>query len=119
LTRPAAATDQAARDQVAQAFPNCAAVQAANVANCPQQAPDIAISNVHWTLSGDVLAGATVNFDPATGIYTVHGNFSMSVTYVWFDQFPRSGYSYVKAYDARLLWDGQGFQLVTIDGAVS
>jgi hypothetical protein len=67
LTRPAAATDPAAKDQVAQAFTKCAAVQAENVADCPQQAPDIAITNVHWTLTGDVLSGATVSFDPATG----------------------------------------------------
>ncbi len=119
LNRPAAATDQAAKDQVAQAFTKCAAVQAENVADCPQQAPDIAITNVHWTLTGDVLSGATVSFDPATGLYTVHGNFSMSVSYVWLDQFSRSGNSYVKAYNASLFWDGQGFQVVTIEGATS
>jgi hypothetical protein len=119
LARPAAATDQAAKDQVAQAFTKCAAVQAENVADCPQQAPDIAITNVHWTLTGDVLSGATVSFDPVTGLYTVHGNFSMSVSYVWLDQFSRSGNSYVKAYNARLFWDGQIFHLVTIEGATS
>jgi hypothetical protein len=119
LTRPAGATDQAAKDQVAQAFTKCAAVQAENVADCPQQAPDIAITNVHWTLTGDVLSGATVSFDPATGLYTVHGNFSMSVSYLWLDQYSRSGTSYVKAYNARLFWDGQGLQLVTIEGATS
>jgi hypothetical protein len=119
LARPAAATDQAAKDQVAQAFTKCAAVQAENVADCPQQAPDIAITNVHWTLTGDVLSGATVSFDPTTGLYTVHGNFSMSVSYLWLDQFSRSGNSYVKAYNARLFWDGQSFQLVTIEGATS
>src|SRR4029077_16783453 len=71
LTRPSAATDQAAKDQVAQAFAKCAAVEAENVADCPQQAPDVAITNVHWTLTGDVLSGATVSFDPTTGLYTV------------------------------------------------
>ncbi len=119
LTRPAAASDQAAKDQVAQAFIKCAAVQAENVADCPQQAPDIAITNVHWTLTGDVLSGATVSFDPVTGLYTVHGNFSMSVSYLWLDRYSRSGNSYVKAYNARLFWDGQGFQVVTIEGATS
>jgi len=119
LTRSPAATDQAAKDQVAQAFTKCAAVQAENVADCPQRAPDIAITNVHWTLTGDVLSGATVSFDPATGLYTVHGNFSMSVSYLWLDQYSRSGNSYVKAYNARLFWDGQSFQVVTIEGATS
>lgn len=119
LTRPSVATDQTAKDQVAQAFTKCAAVQAENVADCPQQAPDIAITNVHWTLTGDVLSGATVSFDLATGLYTVHGNFSMSVSYLWLDQFSRSGNSYVKAYNAYLFWDGQTFQLITIEGATS
>jgi len=119
LTRPAAATDQAAKDLVAQAFTKCAAVQAQFVADCPQQAPDILITDVHWTLTSDVLSGATVSFDATTGLYTVHGNFSMSVSYVWLDQFSRSGNSYVKAYNARLFWDGQSFQLVTIEGATS
>ena len=119
LTRPTGATDQAATDLVAQAFKKCAAVSAENVADCPQQAPDAAISNVHWTLVGDVTSGATVSFDAVSGIYSVHGIFSMSVTYDFLDQFHRSGNSWVKAYNARLFWDGQGFQLVTIDGAAS
>src|SRR5260370_11344530 len=119
LTRPAAATDQAAKDHVAQPFTKSAAVTPENVADCPQHAPDIAITNVHWTLTGDVLSGATVSFDPATGLYTVHGNFSMSVSYLWLDQYSRSGNSYVKAYNARLFWYGQGFQVVTIEASTS
>ena len=119
LVRPAGATDQAAKDLVSKGFMQCASVSAEFVADCPQAAPDAIITDVHWSLEGDPLAGATVNFDPDTGLLTVHGNFSMAVSYKWFGNFARSGHSYIKAYDAHLFWDGQGLQLVNIDGAVS
>ncbi len=119
LVRPAAATDQAAKDLVSKGLLLCASVSAENVADCPQAAPDAIITDVHWSLEGDPLAGATVNFDADTGLVTVHGNFSMAVSYRWFGNFARSGHSYIKAYDAHLFWDGQGLQLVNIDGAVS
>ena len=119
LTRPAGATDQAAKDLVATAMTQCATVQAEYVADCPQRAPDAGLSNVRWTLNGDPIAGATVSFDPSTGLFTVHGNFSMSVSYNWLGSHPKSGNSYITAYDAHLLWDGQSLQLVNVDGAVS
>lgn len=119
MVRPAGATDQAAKDLVSKGFVQCASDSAEFVADCPQAAPDIIITDVHWSLEGDPLAGATVNFDPDTGLLTVHGNFSMAVSYKWFGNYARSGHSYIKAYDAHLFWDGQGLQLVNIDGAVS
>jgi hypothetical protein len=119
LTRPAGATDQAAKDLVATAIAQCATVQAEYVADCPQRAPDAGLSNVRWTLNGDPIAGATVTFDPNSGILTVHGNFNMSVSYYWLGSHPKSGRSYITAYDAHLLWDGQNLQVVNIDGAVS
>jgi hypothetical protein len=97
----------------------CATVQAEYVADCPQRAPDAGLSNVRWTLNGDPIAGATVTFDPNSGILTVHGNFNMSVSYYWLGSHPKSGRSYITAYDAHLLWDGQNLQVVNIDGAVS
>jgi hypothetical protein len=119
LTRPAGATDQAAKDLVAAAMTQCATVQAEYVADCPQRAPDAGLSNVRWTLNGDPIAGATVSFEPNSGVFTVHGNFNMSVSYYWLGSHPKSGNSYITAYDAHLLWDGQNLQLVNIDGAVS
>jgi hypothetical protein len=119
LVRPAGATDQAAKDLVTKGFAQCISVSAEFVSDCPQAAPDAIITDVHWSLEGDPLAGATVNFDPDTGLLTVHGNFSMAVSYKWFGNFARSGHSYIKAYDAHLFWDGQSLQLVNIDGAVS
>jgi hypothetical protein len=116
LQRPAGASDQAAKDLVAKAFAQCAAISAETVANCPQSAPDAAIANVHWGLNGDPVSGATVSYDGKTGVLTVHGNFSMSVSYTWFGN-ARNRSSYVTAYDASLFWDGQALQLVTIDGA--
>ena len=118
LTRPSAATDQAAKDLVGKAMAQCATVQAENVADCPQSAPDAGISSVNWNLTGDPLAGATVSFDQKTGLFTVHANFAMSVSYTWFGN-RRSGSSYITAYNAHLFWDGQGLQLVNIDGAAS
>jgi hypothetical protein len=118
LQRPAGATDQAAKDLVAKAFVQCAAVSAEYVADCPQSAPDVILTDVHWTLTGDPIPGSVVSFDSTTGILTVHGNFSMAVSYKWFG-YPKSGVSYIKHYNAQLFWDGQAFQLITIDGAVS
>jgi len=118
LARPAGATDQAARDLVAQALKNCAAVRAESVANCPQFAPDVLITNVRWRLTQNPISAATVSFDPTNGLFTVHGNFAMAVSYTWFG-YPKSGHSFNTAYDARLFWNGQTYQLVTIDGASS
>jgi hypothetical protein len=119
LQRPAGATDQAAKDLVAKALAQCAAVSAESVADCPQFAPDVILTDVHWTLNGDPLAGSIVSYDGTTGLLTVHGNFSMAVSYKWFGSYPKSGHSYTKAYDARLFWDGQALQLITIDGSMS
>jgi hypothetical protein len=116
LQRPAGASDQAAKDLVATGFAQCAAVSAETVANCPQAAPDAIIANVHWGLNGDPLSGATVTYDGKSGLLTVHGNFSMSVSYTWFGN-ARNRSSYITAYDASLFWDGQALQLITIDGA--
>jgi hypothetical protein len=116
LQRPAGASDQAAKDLVAKGFAQCAAVSAETVANCPQAAPDAAIANVHWGLNGDPVSVATVSYDEKSGLLTVHGNFSMSVSYTWFGS-ARNRSSYVTAYDAYLFWDGQALQLITIDGA--
>ena len=116
LQRPAGASDQAAKDLVAKGFAQCAAISAETVANCPQAAPDAIIANVHWGLDGDPVAGAAVSYDGKTGLVTVHGNFSMSVSYTWFGS-ARNRSSYVTAYDASLFWDGQALQLITIDGA--
>ena len=116
LQRPAGASDQAAKDLVAKAFAQCAAISAETIANCPQAAPDIIIANVHWGLNGDPVSGATVTYDGKSGLLTVHGNFSMSVSYTWFGA-ARDRSSYITAYDASLFWDGQALQLITIDGA--
>jgi len=116
LQRPAAATDQAAKDVVTKAFAQCAAVPAEHVADCPQQAPDVIITNVHWALTSDPVSGAVVTYDGNTGVFTMHGNFSMSVTYTHFGQ-KQSGNSLYTSYDAYLFWTGQAFQLVTIEAA--
>jgi len=114
--RPDGATDQAARDLGAKAFAQCAAISAETVGDCPQAAPDINIANVHWALNGDPISGSTVSYDGRSGLLTVHGSFSMSVSYTWFGS-ARNRSSYVTAYDASLFWDGQALQLITVDGA--
>ena len=118
LDRPAAATDQAAMDVVAKAMAKCATVSAEKIADCPQAAPDVILDKVHWTLNGDPTSGATVTYDASTGLFDVHGNFSMGVTYTWFGQ-ARSRSSYITHYDALLFWDGQALRLITITGAQS
>ncbi len=118
LTRPAGATDESAKAIVAKAFAQCAAAKVARVADCPQQLGVGGTTNVRWSMTGDPLSGATVNFDPDSGLITVHGNFRMSATYDWLGTYT-SADSATVAYNADLYWDGQALQLVTIDGAYS
>jgi hypothetical protein len=117
LARSAGASDQAAKDLVAQAFKRCAAVRAQYVADCPQALLSLA-TNVRWALVGNPLSGASVNFDQNSGQFTVHGNFAMNVTYAFFGN-PNSGSSFNTTYVAYLFWSGKSLQLVTIDGANS
>ena len=114
LTRPAAATDQAAKALVGQAFSRCAAVRAQFVADCPQELISLA-DNVRWALVGNPLSGASVNFDPNSGQYTVGGDFLMTVSYDFFG-IANSGSSFNTTYVAYLFWNGQSLQLVTISG---
>lgn len=114
LTRPAGASDQAAKDLVAQAFKQCAAVPAQSVADCPQALLSIA-SSVTWTLIGDPVYTASVNFDQNSGQFTVHGNFAMTVSYIFFST-PKTDSSFNTTYVAYLFWNGQSLQLVTITG---
>lgn len=118
LQRPAGATDQAAKDLVASALRHCASISALKPADCPQGLISAYAENVHWTLSGDPLAGASVSFDPATGIITVKGAFQMTANYS-ISGYPSSDSSYYDHYYASLLWDGQALQLVTIAGGFS
>jgi hypothetical protein len=118
LQRPAAATDQAAKDLVGKAFTQCAAARSQYVADCPQQLVEAGPSNVSWSMTGDPLSGATVTFDPNTGLFTVHGNFHMTASYTTFG-YPKTMDSLQSAYDAYLFWDGQALQLVTISGSMS
>lgn len=115
LTRPAAATDEAAKGLVAPAFRRCAAVLAADVANCPQALLSIA-TNVRWKLIGDPLANATVTFDPSDGQFTVQGNFNMTVSYLFLG-YPKKDTSFTSKYVAYLFWNAQSLQLVTIAGS--
>jgi hypothetical protein len=118
MQRPAGATDQAAKDIVAKAMTQCAAVRSQFVADCPQRLLEAGPTNVSWSMTGDPLAGATVVFDSNSGLFTVHGNFNMAASYTWFG-YPKSVSSFDSAYDAYLFWDGQALQLVTIDGSNS
>ncbi len=118
LQRPAAATEQAAVALVPNALRACASVKALAPADCPQRLVSAYAQQVRWTLGGDPTAGATVSFDPKTGIFTVHGQFNMTASYT-ISGYPSSDSSYYDHYYAQLLWDGQAFQLVTIAGGFS
>ena len=115
LQRPAAATDQAAKDLVAKAFAQCAGAQAASPADCPQGLAFPDVSNVSWKLSGDPLSAATVSFDQTSGLFIVQGNFNMTTTY-YVQGYPYSRPSYTTTYKAYLFWDGQALKLITISG---
>jgi hypothetical protein len=117
-SRPSGATDQAATDLVAKALTACAAATSAEVNDCPQLTT-LSVTNptnLHWTLTGDPVAGATVSFDGARSVLTVSGNFSMGI------DFDMSGGHFhetspVNRYRADLFWNGSALQLVTIVGA--
>jgi hypothetical protein len=115
LARPVGASDQAAKDLVGPALKRCAAVRAQFVADCPQSLLSVATS-VRWALAGDPLSGARVDFDQGSGQVTVHGNFAMTVSYLFFGN-PRKESSFTSSYIAYLFWNGQSLQLVTIAGS--
>ncbi len=116
LQRPAAATDQALEALVSSAMRQCAAARTQFVADCPQAIGAAGATNVRWTLAGDPLSSALVTFDPNGGLFTVHGNFQMSATYVWLGNRENAN-SFITFYDAYLFWDGQALVLVSIDGS--
>jgi hypothetical protein len=118
LQRPAGASDQTAKDIVSKALTQCAGLQLQIPPDCPQQIIAAGAYNVRWTLSGDPMAGATVTFDQKTGVFTVHGSFSMSASYDWLGNAENAPSAY-PAYDALLCWDGQAFVLVTIQSTDS
>ena len=115
LPRPVVATDDAIKAVASKAMTACAALRSANPPDCPQQSffPDATI--LGWNMSGDPLGGATVTFDPANGVFTVHGRFAMTVTYELTSN-PETEPSSTTSYDAVLLWDGHGIKLITISG---
>jgi hypothetical protein len=117
LPRPAAATDQAAKDLVAKAFAQCARARAASSADCPQGLAFPLASNISWKLSGDPLSAATVSFDQTSGLFIVQGNFNMTTTY-YVQGYPYSRPSYTTTYKAYLLWGGQALTLITISGVI-
>jgi len=116
--RPASVTDQEVEALVSKAFATCAQAQASEQADCPQQLIRAIADNVRWTLNGDPLASATVTFDAQSGVFKVHGNFSMTASFQ-INGYPTSGDSSTVSYDAYVLWDGQSLQLVTIAGNYS
>ena len=118
VPRPAGATDQAAKDLVTKAFTKCAVASGLSPADCPQVLLSGVADNVRWKLMGDPLAGALVSFDSKTGILTVHGAFEMTPTFT-INGYASTSRSYYDHYYARLLWDGQALQLVTIVGGFS
>jgi hypothetical protein len=115
VQRPAGATDQAAKDLVAKALKQCAAARAQWVADCPQTLLVAGPTNVRWSMKGDPMTGATVTFDPMTGMYTVHGNVHMVASYIWYGSAYNTS-SVGSTYSAYLFWEGQSLRLVTIGG---
>ena len=118
LQRPAGASDQTAKDLVSKALQQCSTLRLQNPPDCPQTIIAAGASNFRWTLSGDPLASATVTFDQQSGVLTVHGTFAMSAAYDWLGN-AETDRSFYSAYNALLLWDGQGLVLVTIHGTNS
>jgi hypothetical protein len=115
LQRPSAATDQVVKTVVSKALTACAAIASADPPDCPQQFffPDATI--LGWKISGDPLANATITYDATSGLFDVHGAFSMTVSYE-ITTYPETRSSSTTTYDATVLWDGSQPQVVTISG---
>jgi hypothetical protein len=117
-SRPAAATDQAALTLVREGMTRCGASTSDSPPDCPQldASSSGSASNVRWSLTGDPTSGATVNFDPATGLFYVAGAFAMGLDYDsnLGSHFQRQ--SFTTKFRATLVWDGSALQLVTIEG---
>jgi hypothetical protein len=118
LQRPAAASDQTAKDLVSRALQQCALQKLQIPPDCPQTIILAAATNFRWTLSGDPMANATVTFDQQSGVFTVHGAFAMSAAYDWFGN-AENDKSFYANYNGLLFWDGQSLVLVTIQGSNS
>lgn len=116
LTRPAAATDDLARQAVGPAMAACGRATTASPVDCPQFLSQPLPSNPHWHLAGDPTPGATVTYDANTGAFAVSGPFSMTCDFT-LNGSPHTDPSATKNFRADLLWDGQKFLLVTIGGS--
>ena len=114
LQRPSAATDEAIKAVVAKGMTACAATRSADPPDCPQQFIFPA-TVTGWKMSSDPLAGATVTFDPGSGLFTVQGTFQMTASYEDLGS-PETRPSATTSYEATVLWDGLAPELITISG---
>jgi len=120
VSRPGAASDQAAKDLVQKGFATCAAATDASPVDCPQTKLSARNSskNVHWTLDGDPLAGATTAWDGNLDALMIKGTFGMAIEYDSTD--PVGGHyrdrSDTKQYTAGLIVDSGVLRLIFIRG---
>ena len=120
LSRPGAATDEAAKALVKDAIQKCAAATIVNPTGCPQNTDRdyTNFKNIHWTLTGDPLADATVNWDGEHQICVVTGHYEMTLDYDALGSHMQTKSS-TRLYSAKLIWDGNAYQLIKIDGLLS
>ncbi len=120
LIRPTAASDDAAKAMVKDALQKCATATIVNPTDCPQNTSldYTSFKNIHWTLNGDPVGDATVNWDGEHQIFAVIGHYDMTLEYDELGTHVRSQSS-TKLYQAKLIWDGNAYQLVTIEGLLS
>jgi len=120
LSRPAGASDEAAKALVKDAIQKCATATIVNPTDCPQNSSRdyTNLKNIHWTLNGDPVSDATVNWDGEHQTFDVDGHYDMTLEYDELGSHMRTQ-STTKIYQAKLIWDGKAYQLIRIDGHLS
>ncbi|WP_338176044.1 hypothetical protein [Candidatus Dormiibacter inghamiae] len=120
LIRPSAASDDAAKALVKDALQKCASATIVNPTDCPQNTSrdSTNLKNIRWTLNGDPVSDATVSWDGEHQTFAVIGHYDMTLEYDELGTHMRTQSS-TKLYQAKLIWDGNAYQLITIEGLLS
>ncbi len=119
LSRPGGTSDEAAKALVKDAMQKCAAATIVNPTDCPQNVNRdyTNVKNIRWTLSGDPLADATVGWDGDHQIFEVVGHYDMTLDYDELGSHMQARSS-TRLYSAKLVWDGNAYQLIKIEGLI-
>ena len=124
--RPNPPSDAAVLTAVRAGFDDCVTIQfpapQPAIPDCPQFTyTDDRATSATWTLNGDPMQGALVNFKPESGEFTVTGSYDMNLHYVVggdpsYLKYGPHDWRATGSYTATLIWDGKALELLDIAG---